>query len=81
MGSYIKKNGLLYSEDMHTVLGVDDTSTDFSGRVPFGAHRIDDEVFSECPYESLSLEQGKGTLGGRTGSGNSISGLRHAGTN
>lgn len=63
MGSYIKKNGLLYSEDMHTVLGVDDTSTDFSGRVPFGAHRIDDEVFSECPYESLSLPDSITELG------------------
>ena len=63
MGSYIKKNGLLYSEDMHTVLGVDDTSTDFSGRVPFGAHRIDDEVFSECPYESISLPDSVKELG------------------
>lgn len=63
MGSYIKKNGLLYSEDMHTVLGVDDTSTDFSGRVPFGAHRIDDEVFSECPYESISLPDSVTELG------------------
>ncbi len=55
MSSFIKKNGLLYSEDLHTVLGVDDTSTEFTGRVPFGAHRIDDEVFSDCPYESISL--------------------------
>ncbi len=55
MGSYIKKNGLLYSEDMHTVIGVDDTSTDFTGRIPFGAHRIEDDVFSDCPYESISL--------------------------
>ena len=55
MSSFIKKNGLLYSEDLHTVLGVDDTSTEFTGRVPFGAHRIDDEVFSDCPYETISL--------------------------
>ncbi len=55
MGSYIKKNGLLYSEDLHTVIGVDDTSNDFTGRIPFGAHRIDDDVFSDCPYESISL--------------------------
>ena len=50
MSSYIKKNGLLYSEDLHTVIGVDDTVPDFTGRVPFGAHKIDDEVFSDCPY-------------------------------
>ena len=44
---YIKKNGLLYTDDLHTVVGVDDTSSDFSGRVPFGAHRSDDDVFSD----------------------------------
>jgi len=63
MGSYIKKNGLLYSEDLHTVLGVDDTSTDFTGRVPFGAHKIDDDVFSDCPYESISLPDSVKELG------------------
>ena len=55
MGSFIKKHGLLYSQDLHTVIGVDDTSNEFNGRIPFGAHRIDDDVFSECPYESISL--------------------------
>ena len=63
MSSYIKKNGLLYSEDLHTVLGVDDSSTDFTGRVPFGAHRIDDDVFSDCPYESISLPDSVTELG------------------
>ncbi len=63
MASYIKKNGLLYSEDLHTVLGVDDTSKDFTGRVPFGAHKIDDDVFSDCPYESISLPDSVKELG------------------
>ena len=63
MGSYITKNGLLYSEDLHTVLGVDDTSKVFTGRVPFGAHRIDDDVFSDCPYESISLPDSVTELG------------------
>ena len=63
MGSYIKKNGLLYSEDLHTVIGVDDTVPDFTGRVPFGAHKIDDEVFSDCPYESISLPDSITELG------------------
>ena len=63
MGSYIKKNGLLYSEDLHTVVGVDDTSTEFTGRVPFGAHRIEDDVFSDCPYESISLPDSVEELG------------------
>ena len=65
MGSYIKKNGLLYSEDLHTVLGVDDTSNEFTGRIPFGAHRIDDDVFSDCPYESISLPDSVKELGNR----------------
>ena len=63
MSSYIKKNGLLYSEDLHTVLGVDDTVPDFTGRVPFGAHKIDDEVFSDSPYESISLPDSVTELG------------------
>ena len=63
MSSYIKKNGLLYSEDLHTVLGVDDTVNDFTGRIPFGAHKIDDEVFSESPYESISLPDSVTDLG------------------
>ena len=63
MGEYIKKNGLLYSPDMYTVIGVDDTSTEFSGRIPYGAHAIDDEVFSDCPYESISIPDSVKRLG------------------
>ena len=63
MGSYIKKNGLLYSEDLHIVLGVDETSTEFNGRVPFGAHRIEDDVFADCPYQSISLPDSVKELG------------------
>ncbi len=61
--AYIKKNGLLYSPDSKTIVGVDDTSSDFTGRVPFGAHFIDDEVFSDCPYESISLPDSLKSLG------------------
>lgn len=63
MSDYIKKNGLLYSPDMHTVIGVDDTSTEFTGRIPYGAHAIDDEVFSDCPYESISVPDSVKSLG------------------
>ena len=61
--AYIKKNGLLYSPDSRTILGVDDSSTEFTGRVPFGAHYIDDEVFSDCPYESVFLPDSLKSLG------------------
>lgn len=63
MGDYVKKNGLLYSSDMHTVIGVDDTSTEFTGRIPYGAHAIDDEVFTDCPYESISIPDSVKQLG------------------
>lgn len=61
--SYIIKNGLIYTPDLRTVIGVDVQSGDFTGRVPFGAHFIDDEVFSECPYESISLPDSIEKLG------------------
>lgn len=63
MGDYVKKNGLLYSSDLHTVIGVDDTSTEFTGRIPYGAHSIDDEVFTDCPYESISIPDSVKHLG------------------
>lgn len=53
--SYIKKNGLLYSADMQTIVGIDTSSSEFTGRVPFGARAIDGEVFSGCNYEQISL--------------------------
>lgn len=61
--AFIKKHGLLYSPDLHTVLGVDDTSTDFAGRIPYGALSIDDEVFTECPYQSVSIPDSVKSLG------------------
>lgn len=60
---YIKKKGLLYSPDSRTIIGVDDTSSEFTGKVPYGAKSIDDEVFSECPYESVSLPDSLNSLG------------------
>ena len=55
MEQIVRKNGLLYTPDLHTVLGVDVESGEFKGRVPFGAHYIDEEVFTECPYEKVDL--------------------------
>ena len=53
--AFVKKHGLLYSSDLHTVIGVDDTSTEFKGRIPYGARAVDAEVFSDCPYQSVSI--------------------------
>ena len=55
MEQIVRKNGLLYTSDLHTVLGVDIESSEFNGRIPFGAHYVDEEVFSECPYEEMNL--------------------------
>lgn len=52
---YIRKNGLLYTPDKKTIVAVDSDSNEFTGRVPFGAHYIEDEVFADSPCESISL--------------------------
>ena len=57
MEQIVRKNGLLYTPDLHTVLGVDVEAGVFTGRVPFGAHYIDEEVFTECPYEKMELPE------------------------
>ena len=55
MNDFIKKNGLIYSEDLKTLVGVDFENNTFMGRVPFGVHYIEDEVFAGCNYQSVSL--------------------------
>ena len=55
MEQIVRKHGLLYTPDLHTVLGVDIQSAEFNGRIPFGAHYVDEEVFTECPYEKMDL--------------------------
>ena len=51
--NFLRKHGLLYSLDMKTVIGVDDSSNEVTGKIPYGAKSIDDDVFSECPYEEF----------------------------
>jgi len=53
--SYVKKNGLIYSEDLKTVIGVDESSNNFNGRIPYGAHEILDEAFAGCDCQNISL--------------------------
>ena len=55
MDQIVRKHGLLYTPDLHTVLGVDVESGEFTGRIPFGAHYVDEEVFTECPYEKMDI--------------------------
>ena len=53
----IKKNGLVYTEDMKTVLGVDEESTLFSGTVPNGADAVGAEAFTCCKFTRVSLPE------------------------
>ena len=62
---FIRKKGLLFSQDMLKVIGVDDTSSEFVGKIPYGPKSIDDDVFSECPYEQLLFPDSVETLGNR----------------
>lgn len=55
MNDFIKKNGLIYSGDLKTLVGIDFENNTFMGRVPFGVHYIEDEVFAGCNYQSVSL--------------------------
>lgn len=62
MSEYVNKNGLLYSEDLKTVFGVD-TSGEFNGRVPFGAHIFDEGAFSGSSCDSISLPESTEKVG------------------
>ena len=41
-----KKNGLVYSDDESVVVGIDSSSDGFTGTVPYGPVRIEEEAFS-----------------------------------
>ena len=60
---FIRKKGLLFSQDMLNVIGVDDTSSEFVGKIPYGPKYVDDDVFSECPYEQLIFPDSVEKLG------------------
>ncbi len=50
-----KKNGLLYTPDYKTVVGIDSNSNEFTGKVPVGARRIEEEAFSCCDLTFIDL--------------------------
>lgn len=61
--NYVKKNGLVYTEDMKTLVAIDSESHEFTGRVPFGVRYIDDEVFADCFFETITLPDSIEQLG------------------
>lgn len=52
--SYVKKNGLLYSQDLKTVYGIY-SNIEFNGRIPFGAHEIAEDAFAGSDIQSVSI--------------------------
>lgn len=63
--NFVRKNGLLFSLDMKTIIGVDDSSSEFTGKIPYGAKTINGDVFSDCPYEFLIMPDSIVNLGER----------------
>lgn len=63
--SFVKKNGLLYTEDLQEIIGVDIETQEFTGKIPFGAKSIDDEVFTDSPYEQISVPESIKKIGNK----------------
>ena len=54
MADFTRQDGLIYSEDNKKIVGIDGSGA-FNGTIPYGAESIEDEVFSACPYEEITL--------------------------
>ena len=55
MSDYTSKNGLLFTNDMNTLVGIDSSSNEFTGAVPYGPKEIADEAFAGTSVTSISL--------------------------
>ena len=55
MSDYTSKNGLLFTNDMNTLVGIDPASSEFTGSVPYGPKEIADEAFAGTNVTSISL--------------------------
>ncbi|MBQ1949119.1 MAG: leucine-rich repeat protein [Treponema sp.] len=52
-----KKNGLVYADEGNCVVGIDTSSFDFMGTVPYGPNRIEEEAFSCCSIKNIILPE------------------------
>jgi len=62
MADFTRQDGLIYSDDLKKVVGIDGSGT-FDGTVPYGAESIEDELFSACPYSEVILPDSVKELG------------------
>lgn len=63
MDDRIRKNGLIYSSDGKSVIGLDQGSGEFNGTVPSGPTAIGEEAFSCCSLKSITLPDSVETVG------------------
>lgn len=63
MNDTIKRHGLVYTEDLKCIIGIDSSSGEFTGAVPNGAERIEEEAFSCCSLKSISLPDSVSSVG------------------
>ena len=61
--SITKKNGLVYSDDENCVVGIDSASSEFTGTVPYGPKRIEEEAFSCCSLKNIVLPESVESVG------------------
>ncbi|MCR4743395.1 MAG: leucine-rich repeat protein [Treponema sp.] len=53
--SHVKKDGLIYSEDLTVVRGIDSSSQEFTGKIPYGPLEISEDAFSGSNIKSISI--------------------------
>ena len=53
--SQIKKDGLIYSEDLTVVRGIDSSSQDFNGKIPYGPLEISEDAFAGSDLKSFTI--------------------------
>ena len=53
---FIRKKGLLFSQDMLNVIGVDDTSGEFTGKIPYGPNMLRMMFFQNVLMSSLFFQ-------------------------
>lgn len=61
--SISKKNGLVYSDEEKCVVGIDSASSEFTGTVPYGPKRIEEEAFSCSSLKNIVLPESVESVG------------------
>ncbi len=58
-----KKNGLIYSKDLKTLIGINHESDEFKGIVPYGVENIQDEAFADSDLTYIELPDTVNSIG------------------